>query len=209
MARYIDASCKLCRRERQKLFLKGTKCYSEKCPLDRRSYPPGQHGQSRRQKVSEYGIQLREKQKIRRMYGLAEMQFRNYFEKALRQTGKTGELLVKTLERRFDNVVYRLGFAPSRKTSRQMILHGHFLVNGKPCDIPSLLLTAGDVVQVAERSKKLDVIHNSMKRMKDSAMLPWLSLDKANLNGTFLQVPERADIPLPANEQLVVELYSK
>jgi small subunit ribosomal protein S4 len=209
MARYIDASCRLCRRERQKLFLKGTKCFSEKCPLDRRNYPPGQHGQSRRQKVSEYGIQLREKQKIRRMYGLAELQFRNYFEKALRQTGKTGELLVKTLERRFDNVVYRLGFAPSRKTARQMILHGHFRINSKPCDIPSALLAAGDVIQVEERSKKLDVIHNSMKRMKDSAMLPWLSLDKANLNGTFLQVPERADIPLPANEQLVVELYSK
>jgi len=209
MARYIDASCKLCRREKQKLFLKGTKCFSEKCPLDRRSYPPGQHGQSRRQKVSEYGIQLREKQKIRRLYGLAEMQFRNYFEKALRQTGKTGELLVKALERRFDNVVYRLGFAPSRKTARQMILHGHFLINGKPVNIPSYLLSAGDVIQVADRSKKLDVIHNSMKRMKDSAMLPWLSLDKANLNGTFLQVPERADIPLPANEQLVVELYSK
>jgi len=209
MARYIDASCKLCRREKQKLFLKGTKCSSEKCPLDRRSYPPGQHGQSRRQKVSEYGIQLREKQKIRRLYGLAEMQFRNYFEKALRQTGKTGELLVKALERRFDNVVYRLGFAPSRKTARQMILHGHFLINSKACNIPSVLLSAGDVIQVAERSKKLDVIHNSMKRMKDSSMLPWLSLDKANLNGTFLQVPERADIPLPANEQLVVELYSK
>ena len=209
MARYIDASCKLCRREKQKLFLKGTKCFSEKCPLDRRSYPPGQHGQSRRQKVSEYGIQLREKQKIRRLYGLAEMQFRNYFEKALRQTGKTGELLVKALERRFDNVVYRLGFAPSRKTARQMILHGHFLINSKPFNIPSYLLSAGDVIQVTDRSKKLDVIHNSMKRMKDSAMLPWLSLDKANLNGTFLQVPERADIPLPANEQLVVELYSK
>jgi small subunit ribosomal protein S4 len=199
----------LCRREKQKLFLKGTKCFSEKCPLDRRSYPPGQHGQSRRQKVSEYGIQLREKQKIRRLYGLAEMQFRNYFEKALRQTGKTGELLVKALERRFDNVVYRLGFAPSRKTARQMILHGHFLINGKPVNIPSYLMSAGDVIQVTDRSKKLDVIHNSMKRMKDSAMLPWLSLDKANLNGTFLQVPERADIPLPANEQLVVELYSK
>ncbi|MCX6138320.1 MAG: 30S ribosomal protein S4 [Ignavibacteriales bacterium] len=209
MARYIDASCKLCRREKQKLFLKGTKCFSEKCPLDRRNYPPGQHGQSRRQKVSEYGIQLREKQKIRRMYGMAEMQFRNYFEKALHQTGKTGELLIKMLERRFDNVVYRLGFAPSRKTARQMILHGHFLINGKQCNIPSLLLSGGDVIQVEEKSKKLDVIHNSMKRMKDSAMLPWLSLDKANLNGTFLQIPERADIPLPANEQLVVELYSK
>jgi small subunit ribosomal protein S4 len=209
MARYIDASCRLCRRERQKLFLKGTKCFTEKCPVERRSYPPGPHGQSRRQKVSEYGLQLREKQKIRRMYGLLETQFRNYFEKSLRQTGITAEILVKTLERRFDNVVYRMGFAPSRKTARQLITHGHFSINNKSVDVPSVLLKAGDVISVNERSKKLEVIHNSMKRMKDSSMLPWLSLDKANLNGTFLQIPERADIPLPANEQLVVELYSK
>jgi len=209
MARYIDASCRLCRRERQKLFLKGTKCFTEKCPVERRNYPPGPHGQSRRQKVSEYGLQLREKQKIRRMYGLLERQFRNYFEKSLRQTGKTAEILVKTLERRFDNVVYRMGFAPSRKTARQLILHGHFSINSKAVDVPSVLLKGGDVISVNERSKKLEVIHNSMKRMKGSSMLPWLSLDKANLNGTFLQVPERTDIPLPANEQLVVELYSK
>ena len=209
MARYIDASCRLCRRERQKLFLKGTKCYTEKCPVERRAYPPGPHGQSRRQKVSEYGLQLREKQKIRRMYGLLETQFRNYFEKSLSQTGKTAEILVKTLERRFDNVVYRMGFAPSRKTARQLIIHGHFAINNRHVDIPSVLLKAGDVISVNERSKKLEVIHSSMKRMKDSSMLPWLSLDKANLNGTFLQVPERTDIPLPANEQLVVELYSK
>jgi small subunit ribosomal protein S4 len=209
MARYVDASCKLCRRERQKLFLKGTKCFTEKCPLERRNYPPGQHGQSRRQKVSEYGIQLREKQKIRRHYGLMETQFRNYFEKALSQTGKTGEILVKTLERRLDNVIYRLGFAASRKAARQLIRHGHFSVNNKMCNIPSVLLNAGDVIQVNERSRKLEAIHSSMKRVKDNTMLPWLSLDKANLLGTFLQVPERADIPLPANEQLVVELYSK
>lgn len=209
MARYIDASCKMCRREKQKLFLKGTKCYTEKCPLERRNFAPGQHGQSRRAKVSEYGIQLREKQKIRRMYGLLETQFRNYFEKALRQPGKTAELLVKLLERRFDNVVYRMGLAPSRKTARQLITHGHFSINNKPVNIPSVLLNAGDVIMVLEKSKKLDVIHNSMKRVKDSGMLPWLSLDKANLSGTFLQIPERADVPLPANEQLVVELYSK
>src|SRR3972149_9436016 len=203
MGRYIDASCRLCRREKQKLFLKGTKCYTEKCPLEKRSYPPGQHGQSRRQKISEYGVQLREKQKVKRSYGLMEAQFRNYFERALKQTGKTAEILVKTLERRFDNVVYRMGFAPSRKTARQLIIHGHFSINNKPVDIPSVLLKAGDVISVNERSKKLEVIHNSMKRMKDSSMLPWLSLDKANLNGTFLQIPERTDIPLPANEQLV------
>jgi len=160
-------------------------------------------------KISEYGVQLREKQKIRRMYGLMETQFRNYFEKALKQTGRTGETLVKLLERRLDNVVYRMGFAPSRKAARQLISHGHFLVNNMPVDIPSYLLKGGDVIQVQDRSKKLDLIHSSMKRMKDTAMLPWLSLDKAAMSGTFLNVPERADIPLNANEQLIVELYSK
>ena len=209
MGRYIDASCRLCRRERQKLFLKGTKCFTEKCPVERRAYPPGQHGQTRRQKISEYGVQLREKQKIRRTYGLQENQFRNYFEKALRQTGRTGEMLVKMLECRLDNVVYRMGFAPSRKAGRQLITHGHLMVNNKSVTIPSFLLKAGDIVQVRDVSKKLDVIHSSMKRMKDNAMLPWLSLDKATMSGTFLNVPERADIPLNANEQLVVELYSK
>lgn len=209
MARYIDANCRLCRRERQKLFLKGTKCFTERCPVERRGYAPGQHGQSRRAKVSEYGIQLREKQKIRRMYGLQETQFRNYFAKALKQTGRTGETLVKMLERRLDNTVYRLGLAPSRKAARQLIIHGHFLVNNHRVDIPSYLLKAGDTIQVREKSKKLDVIHQSMKRMKDTAMLPWLSLDKAAMAGTFLNIPERADIPLAADEQLIVELYSK
>jgi small subunit ribosomal protein S4 len=209
MARYIDANCRLCRRERQKLFLKGTKCFTEKCPVERRGYAPGQHGQSRRSKVSEYGVQLREKQKVRRMYGLQETQFRNYFTKALRQTGRTGELLVKLLERRLDNTVYRLGLAPSRKTARQLITHGHILVNNKAVSIPSYVLKAGDSVGVREKSKKLDVFHASMKRMKDNAMLPWLSLDKATMTGTFLNIPERADIPLNADEQLIVELYSK
>jgi small subunit ribosomal protein S4 len=209
MGRYLDSSCRLCRRERQKLFLKGTKCFTEKCPVERRAYPPGQHGQTRRQKISEYGVQLREKQKIRRMYGLQEGQFRNYFEKALRQTGRTGETLVKMLERRLDNVIYRMGFAPSRKAGRQLINHGHLMVNKQVVNIPSFLLKAGDVVQIRESSKKLEVIHSSMKRMKDSAMLPWLSLDKAAMTGTFLSIPERADVPLNANEQLVVELYSK
>jgi small subunit ribosomal protein S4 len=209
MARYIDPSCKLCRRERQKLFLKGTKCFTDKCPVERRNYPPGQHGQARRTKVSEYGIQLREKQRVRRTYGLLETQFRNYFARALKQSGRTGETLIKLLERRLDNVVYRLGFAPSRKAARQLITHGHFLVNGKPVDVPSYLVRGGDVVGVRDRSKKLELIHASMKRMKDTAMLPWLSLDKGAMTGTFLHVPERADIPLQANEQLIVELYSK
>ncbi len=209
MARYTAPSCRLCRRERQKLFLKGTKCFTEKCPVERRAFPPGQHGQTRRAKISEYGVQLREKQKIRRMYGLMETQFHNYFEKALKQTGRTGETLVKLLERRLDNVIYRLGLAPSRKTARQLISHGHFLVNNKPVDIPSSLLKPGDTIQVREKSKKLEILHSSMKRMKDTGMLPWLSLDKAAMVGTFLDVPARADIPLNADEQLVVELYSK
>jgi len=209
MARYTDPSCRLCRRERQKLFLKGTKCFTEKCPVERRGFPPGQHGQSRRSKVSPYGVQLREKQKVRRMYGLQEAQFRNYFAKALKQPGRTGETLVKFLERRLDNVIYRLSLAPSRKAARQLVTHGHFLVNNRAVDIPSFLIRAGDTVQVREKSRKLDLIHSSMKRMKDTAMLPWLSLDKATMKGTFLNVPERADIPLNADEQLIVELYSK
>ena len=209
MARYTDPSCRLCRREKQKLFLKGTKCFTEKCPVERRAFPPGQHGQNRRTKISEYGVQLREKQKIRRMYGLQEKQFRNTFERALKQTGRTGETLVKLLERRLDNVVYRLGLAPSRKAARQLVNHGHFMVNNHAVDIPSYLLKAGDSIQVREKSKKLEILHASMKRMKDTAMLPWLSLDKAAMVGTFLNVPERADIPLNADEQLIVELYSK
>lgn len=209
MARYTDASCKLCRRERQKLFLKGTKCYTEKCPIEKRAYPPGQHGQSRRQRISEYGVQLREKQKVRRIYGVQETQFRNYFERANRAIGRTGDALVKLLERRLDNVVFRMGFAPSRKSARQLVLHRHFTVNNQIVNVPSYLVKAGDVIHVREHSKKLDVIHSSMKRVKDNALSPWLSLDKANLSGTFLNVPERADVPLNANEQLIVELYSK
>lgn len=209
MARYIDASCKLCRRESQKLFLKGSKCYTEKCPIEKRNYPPGQSAKVRRSKLSEYGLQLREKQKIRKTYGLQEKQFRNYFEKALRQTGRTGEILIKTLERRFDNVVYRMGFAPSRKSARTLISHGHFLINNKPVNVPSFLLLSGDHVKVKDKSKKLEVIHDSMKRMSDTNLLSWLNLDKANLEGVFVNVPERLEIPLPANEQLVVELYSK
>jgi small subunit ribosomal protein S4 len=209
MARYTDASCRLCRRERQKLFLKGTKCFTEKCPVERRGFPPGQHGQSRRTKISEYGLQLREKQKVRRMYGLMEAQFRNVYTKALRRTGRTGETLVKSLERRLDNTVYRLGFAPSRKAARQLVTHGHFLVNSRTVNAPSYELRPGDTIRVREKSKKLEMIHSSMKRVKDNAMLPWLSLDKAAMSGTFLHVPERADIPLNADEQLIVELYSK
>lgn len=208
MARYTDSVCKLCRREKQKLFLKGQKCFTEKCPIEVRNYPPGQHGLSRRAKISEYGVQLREKQKIKRSYGLLETQFRNYFEKAAKQKGRTGENLIKLLERRLDNVVYRLGFASSRKQARQLIKHRHILVNSNLVDIPAYLLKAGDVVQIKDKSKKLDLIHNSLKRVKDNTY-GWLTVDKATLSGTFVQVPERADVPLNANEQLVVELYSK
>ncbi len=208
MARYIDSVCKLCRRERQKLFLKGQKCFTEKCPIESRNYPPGEHGQRRRSKVSEYGIQLREKQKIKRIYGLLETQFRNYFKKANKQKGITGENLIKLLESRFDNIVYRLGLAASRNQARQLIRHRHFMINERLVDIPSYSLTAGDIIKVRDKSKKLDAIHNSMKRVKDTAY-SWLTIDKANLTGTYVQVPERADVPLNANEQLVVELYSK
>ena len=208
MARYTGSVCKLCRRERQKLFLKGQKCFTEKCPIETKNYPPGEHGLNRRAKVSGYGIQLREKQKIKRIYGLLETQFRNYFDKANKQKGITGENLVKLLESRFDNVIYRLGFAASRKQARQLIRHRHFMINDRLVDIPSYSLSAGDILKLRDKSKKLDTIHSSLKRVKDSTY-SWLTVDKANLLGTFVQVPEREDIPLNANEQLVVELYSK
>ena len=208
MARYTGSSCKLCRREKQKLFLKGTKCHSEKCPLERKNYAPGQHGLSRRQKFSEYGVQLREKQKVKRIYGLLETQFHNYFENANKQKGVTGENLIKLIERRLDNVTFRLGFAPSRKSARQLVKHRHLLVNNKIVDIPSFLLTPGDVITVREKSKKLDIIHNSLRKTKDS-IYSWLSVDKASLSGTFMQIPDRQEVPLNANEQLIVELYSK
>jgi small subunit ribosomal protein S4 len=211
MARYSGPVCKLCRRERQKLFLKGSKCYTEKCPVERRTYPPGQHGANmrRQKKVSNYGMQLREKQKIKRWYRLLEKQFRLTFEKASRQRGVTGENLVKLLESRLDNVVYRMGFAASRDGARQLVKHGHFTVNDRAVDIPSYLLRAGDVIAVRARSRKLDTIHESLKRVAQGTVPAWLNLDKANLRGTFVSVPERADVPLNANEQLVVELYSK
>jgi small subunit ribosomal protein S4 len=199
----------MCRRERQKLFLKGVKCYTDKCPVERKPYAPGQHGSGRRSKLSDYSIQLREKQKVKRMYGLLETQFRNYFELANRQKGRTGENLVKVLERRLDNILYRFGMAPSRKAARQMILHRHFSVNDRIVNIPSYLLRAGDTVKVNDKSKSLKIIHDSMKRMKDDMLPVWLKLDKAAMSGTLLAIPERVDIPFAENEQLIVELYSK
>lgn len=209
MARYSDADCKLCRREGQKLFLKGTKCNTNKCPFERKGYAPGQHGRTRRFKQSEYGVQLREKQKVRRIYGILERQFSNYFEKAERMKGITGEILLQLLERRLDNVVYRLGFAPSRKTARQLVKHRHFLVNEQIVDIPSYLVKVGDVVKVREKSKRLAVVHSSLRKIKDDRQYSWLSLDKANLTGIFMSLPSRADIPDQINESLIVELYSK
>lgn len=208
MARYTGPSCKLCRREKQKLFLKGSKCYSEKCPLEQKNYPPGQHGLNRRAKFSEYGVQLREKQKIKRIYGILETQFRTYFENANRQKGVTGANLIMLLERRLDNVVFRLGFSPSRKAARQLVLHGHLLVNGQIVNVPSFLVSPGDVVSIKDASKKMDSIHDSLRRTKDN-LYSWLQIEKATLSGTFLQIPEREEIPLNANEQLIVELYSK
>lgn len=210
MARYRGAVCKLCRRENEKLFLKGARCQTAKCAFEKKGYPPGQHGKSRRLgKFSDYGMQLREKQKIKRYYGLLESQFRETFRKANRKKGITSENLLKMLESRLDNVVFRLGFASSRAAARQQIRHRHFTVNGRLVDIPSYQLKPNDVIQVQEKSRKMEVIHSSIRRIKEGRQLPWLSLDKANLKGTFLDVPNRADIPVVFNENLVVELYSK
>lgn len=209
MARYTGPVCKLCRREGEKLFLKGARCLTVSCSFEKKSYAPGQHGVSQRTKLSEYGIQLREKQKVRRIYGILEKQFRNYFYKADRQKGVTGENLLKLLESRLDNTVYRLGFAQSRRQARQMVLHRHFLINGQLTDIPSCQMKAGDVISVRERSKRLPVIHDSMRRVRDEEMYPWLQLDKAKMEGVFLNKPERADIPVQVQENLIVELYSK
>ena len=209
MARYAGPVCKLCRREGQKLFLKGAKCTSPKCPVETRNYPPGQHGRNRMFKQSEYGLQLREKQKVRRMYGLLEKQFHNYYERAVKQKGITGENLLKLLERRLDNIVFRLGFAPSRSAARQLVRHRHITVNGRIVDIPSFLLKPGDTVKVREKSRKMEAIHQSLRRIREGRQLPWLDLNKANLTGTLLEIPSRADIPVEVNESLIVELYSK
>lgn len=209
MARYTEANCKICRREGQKLFLKGAKCFSPKCAFEKRGYAPGQHGRTRRFKQSEYGVQLREKQKVRRLYGVLERQFRRYFYTADRKKGITGENLLQLLETRLDNVVYRMGFAPSRNAARQLVRHRHFTINGSVVDIPSCQVKIGDEIKVRDKSKKLDVIHSSLRRVKEGRLLPWISLDKATLSGKLLEVPNRADIPVTVNEGLIVELYSK
>jgi small subunit ribosomal protein S4 len=209
MAVYQDARCRMCRRAGMKLFLKGARCYTDKCAIERRAYAPGEHGKSRRIKETNYGVQLREKQKARRMYGVLERQFRNYFEKAAESKGVTGEVLLQMLERRLDNVVYRLGFAVNRSQARQLVRHGHLLVNGRKVDIPSFLVKPGDEVVVREKSRKLLVIVNSLEARKGQTSPEWLELSPERLAGRVLNVPSRGSIPTPVNEQLIVELYSK
>lgn len=209
MARYTGPVCKLCRREGEKLFLKGSRCIAVKCSFEKKSYAPGQHGVTQRVKLSEYGIQLREKQKVRRIYGILEKQFRNYFAKADQLKGVTGENLLRLLESRLDNTVYRLGFAQSRKQARQLVRHRHFTVNGRLVDIPSFLLRPGDTISVRDKSKKLLVLHDSMRKIRDEDMYPWLKLEKALIEGTFVDWPNRNDIPIQVQENLIVELYSK
>ncbi len=209
MARYTGPNCKLCRREGMKLFLKGARCHMDKCSFDRRSYAPGMHGQNMRRKPSEYALQLREKQKTKRIYGVLENQFRTYYSKAARRKGVTGELLLQMLECRLDNMIYRLGFAPSRKSARQLVRHRHIAVNGRTVDIPSFQVSPGDTVQVREKSRQLQLIHDALKRTGDAGQSSWLSVDKVNLSGTLVEYPKRDDIPTPVEEQLIVELYSK
>jgi small subunit ribosomal protein S4 len=209
LANNMGSDCRICRRENVKLFLKGDRCYSDKCAFDRRSYPPGEHGERRGRKISDYGIQLREKQKIKRIYGLSEKQFHLFFERADRQRGITGANLLVALERRLDNVVYRLGFASSRTQARQLVQHSHFLVNGKKVNIPSLLVRVGDVVEVRERSRKIQLIQDSLDAVVRRGVPQWLDLEKDNLKGVIKSLPVREDLTMPMQEQLVVELYSK
>jgi small subunit ribosomal protein S4 len=208
LARYTEAVCRLCRREGLKLFLKGDRCFKDKCAIERRQYAPGQHGK-RRSKIAAYGVQLREKQKVKRIYGVLEKQFRRYFEGAERSRGITGEVLLQTLERRLDNVVYRIGFAPSRPMARQLVAHGHFLVNGKNVHVPSYLVKTGDMVHLKERSRKNDAIKASLATASGRGIPAWLTQEFDQFRGTVTAMPARVDIPLPVSEQLIVELYSK
>jgi len=208
VARYTGAVCRLCRREGLKLFLKGERCYTDKCAIERRNYPPGEHGQGR-PKFSEYSVQLREKQKLRRMYGVLEGQFRRYFEMADRAKGVTGETLLQLLERRLDNIVYRIGFATSRSEGRQLVRHGHFRVNGRKVDIPSYLVRPGDTVSVRERSHKVTRIQEALELAQRRGVPDWLEIDPQAFSGRVKTLPMRSDLTMPINEKLVVELYSK
>jgi len=210
LARYREAKCRLCRREGTKLFLKGDRCYRDSCAAEKRNFPPGQHGHGHRPKTLGYGIQLREKQKVRRIYGVLEKQFSNYFSKAEKKKGITGETLLIMLECRIDNVVCRLGFAPSRDQARQLVTHGHILVNGRRVNIPSAQIKAGDVISLREKTRKNQQVLDSVGSVGGRGGLPaWLELDADGLKGTVLALPKREDIPMPIDEQLIVELYSK
>jgi small subunit ribosomal protein S4 len=209
LARYTDSVCRHCRRENMKLYLKGDRCYADKCAFDRRSYPPGEHGERRGRKISDYGIQLREKQKVKRMYGLSEKQFRLFFERADRQKGITGTNLLVLLERRLDNVVYRLGFVNSRAQGRQFVRHNHFSVNGKKVNIPSYLVNIGDTIELREKSRKIPTISDSLEAVVRRGIPQWLDLEKENHKGAVKGFPVREDLTMPMQEQLIVELYSK
>ena len=209
MARYKDAVCRLCRREGMKLFLKGAKCFTDKCPVEKRNFAPGQHGKDRKAKIVGYGLQLREKQKAKRIYFTQEKQFRNYFERAARTRGVTGEVLLQQLERRLDNVVYRLGFAVARRQARQLVRHGHVHVNGKKVDIPSYQVSAGEEISVREKSNKLVLVEMAKDFASHQAPPAWLEVDRDAYKGRVVSLPTRNDINLPINEQLIVELYSK
>jgi small subunit ribosomal protein S4 len=209
MARYIGPVCRLCRREDMKLFLKGDRCYTDKCGYERRAYPPGQHGQARRRKPSDYREQLREKQKVKRIYGIAERQFRGYYYKATRMKGVTGENLIQLLERRLDNVIYRLGFASDHAEARQLVRHGHFKVNGRRVNIPSYLVRVNDLVEVGEPSRKIARIVDSLGAVERRGVPQWLELAKDAFQGRVKTLPARDNVTLPIREQLIVELYSK
>jgi small subunit ribosomal protein S4 len=208
VARYTDSVCRLCRREAIKLYLKGERCYTDKCAIERRNYPPGDHGQ-KRPKFSEYALQLREKQKVKRMYGVLEGQFRRYFTMAERSRGITGEILLQLLERRMDNMIYRMGFSTSRSEARQLVRHGHFLVNGHKVDIPSALLKVGDVVSVRERSKAVTRLQEALAQAEHRGAPDWVEVNKEGFSARVKALPGRAELTMPINEKLIVELYSK
>jgi small subunit ribosomal protein S4 len=208
MARYLGSACRLCRREGTKLFLKGDRCFTEKCAIEKRAYPPGMHGQGRT-RFSDFGVQLREKQKVKRMYGLLENQFRSTFARAARMKGRAGENLLILLERRLDNVVFRLGFATSRNEARQLVRHGHFDVDGRKASTPSIQVRSGQVVTVREKSKKVVRIAAALEALEGRAVPQWLEIDKENFAGTVKQMPAREDVTLPIEEQLIVEWYSR
>jgi len=209
LARYRGSVCRQCRREKLKLFLKGDRCYSDKCAFEKRAFPPGQHGQARMRKVSDYSIQLREKQKVRRIYGMLEGQFKRYFEMAESAKGVTGENLLVFLERRLDNAIFRLGYASSRTQARQLVKHNHIQVNGRTVNIPSFLISVNDVISIREKSRKIESINDSLEAVARRGVPNWLELDQKNYTGKVKAVPDRQEITMPIQEQLIVELYSK